>query len=141
MARLRTLAAGLVTVGAAAASLVAAPPALAAPTCVTFNILYRQSGAWLADAPFGGGTFSCSLVVNNTGDGVRSLQRALNKCFGRGLAVDGRFGPLTRSALKYAQGVEGVSPDGAYGPITASVLKFPFYRDIDGRFAGCYRRA
>ncbi|MCK9794146.1 peptidoglycan-binding protein [Isoptericola sp. 4D.3] len=60
----------------------------------------------------------CSLLWGDSGTGVATLQATLNHCYGRNLEVDGNFGDLTRTALKYAQGRAGVAQDGVYGPNT-----------------------
>lgn len=57
--------------------------------------------------------------------GVMALQRALNRCYGESLAVDGKYGYLTESALWRAQRAEGgIAVDGRYGPETARNLRF-----------------
>lgn len=62
---------------------------------------------------------------------VRLLQRALNRlglrdAHGRPLAVDGKLGPLTTSAIQAAQRRLGVKPDGVVTPkLMAQILAMP----------------
>lgn len=61
-------------------------------------------------------TESCYLNYGTwNNDAVQALQRSLKYCYGRGIALDGDFGSATRSALRYAQGREGIAVDGVYG--------------------------
>lgn len=62
-----------------------------------------------------------SLREGMTGEGVRSLQKALN---GKGIAVqmDGFFGPGTVAAVKKVQLKNGLTTDGVVGATTKKVL-------------------
>jgi len=76
----------------------------------------------------------CDIQYGDSGNDVRALQDSLNRCYGRSLSVDGKFGPKTQAALQYAQGVEGLSADGYYdGWSEAWWLKFyGQYEDANG---------
>jgi peptidoglycan hydrolase-like protein with peptidoglycan-binding domain len=53
-------------------------------------------------------------------DDVRAVQRALNEAGARPeLAVDGRYGPQTRAAVKV---YHGLLPDGVVGELTRAAL-------------------
>lgn len=62
-----------------------------------------------------------------TGDDVKAVQEALNlyKLGTKPLKTDGKFGPLTKSALIGFQRLKKLSPDGAFGPDTMGAL-YPF---------------
>lgn len=55
----------------------------------------------------------------STGDAVMKLQTILH------LTVDGRFGPLTESAVKTFQTAHGLVPDAVVGPLTWAKLTAP----------------
>ncbi len=104
-------AAALVTAGAAALGLLAAPPAaalvpLAAPAVVAGD-------AHHASFP----------VVRRGDDGqpVRTLQYLL-RAHGRTVAVDGDFGPATERAVRSFQRSRGLAADGVVGERTWSAL-------------------
>jgi len=61
------------------------------------------------------------LRKGSTGAQVRNLQTLLNSN-GFTLVVDGSFGPLTLSAVKNFQGLNGLVIDGSVGPITSAKL-------------------
>ncbi|GAA1826776.1 peptidoglycan-binding domain-containing protein [Agromyces salentinus] len=77
----------------------------------------------------------CRLDQGANSIAVKALQQGLNgACAVRaGLAVDGVFGPATRSALIRAQQKFGVTADGIYGPNTARAF---WWTDGSG---GCHR--
>ncbi len=55
---------------------------------------------------------------------VKQLQACLNTVQRSGLAVDGRFGPLTTGAVKTFQArTKCLAVDGRYGPKTSGKLK------------------
>lgn len=88
--------------------------------CSSYSNLTRSDG-WFK-IPDSGGSFNCVLEQGTSGNGVRALQETLNKCYGRGLTVDGSFGPATYNALMYAQGRAGVAVDGVYGSNTRTSI-------------------
>jgi len=69
-----------------------------------------------------GGNSACLLYQGLSNSGVKALQFTLNMCFGENLALDGIFGPLTKSALIRAQKAVGTAADGVYGPNTRDRL-------------------
>jgi len=114
---------------------VAAAPAQAINTCTrTVYLLHEGRATVPADS---GGHWSCVMGVGNSSTAVSALQRGLNKCYGRGLDVDGQFGPATKSALIYAQSREGIAQDGVYGPQSSLNLKWPYYNSSTGAFVRC----
>ena len=69
-------------------------------------------------------TSNCVFWQGAAGLAVSALQSAANTCYGKGLSVDGQWGPLTTTALKQIQSTVGTYPDGEYGPITRSAMRF-----------------
>lgn len=61
------------------------------------------------------------LRYGSRGEAVRFLQARLNDR-GAGIAVDGSFGPATRTAVKALQGNGGLRTDGVVGPATWNIL-------------------
>src|SRR5690625_1344697 len=61
------------------------------------------------------------LRQGDRGQAVRTLQTKLNER-GASLAVDGSFGPATRTAVRSLQSAAGISVDGAVGPQTWKAL-------------------
>ncbi len=65
-----------------------------------------------------------TLRRGSAGTLVTQLQRCLNAVQRSGLAVDGRFGPLTTGAVKTFQTrTRGLVVDGRYGPATAGKMR------------------
>jgi peptidoglycan hydrolase-like protein with peptidoglycan-binding domain len=132
------------------ALLVATPgPAQAALPHCTGSTWFRVAGhQWFVEIPsVGNGTAAtdCQLARGDSSAAVRVLQRAINSCYGQGLAVDGVFGPATERAVRNVQnfhrinGSPGVVVDGIYGPQTRSVMVFPkFSAPGGGSFLGCF---
>lgn len=57
-------------------------------------------------------------------DRVKLLQHNCNKYFGKSLAEDGSYGPLTQQAIREIQAASGkLDPDGIYGPLTAAYFR------------------
>jgi peptidoglycan hydrolase-like protein with peptidoglycan-binding domain len=146
---MRRILAVLAAIGCAACvSIVSAGPAAAAgyPTCnTTVAWVTENTSTWsryeALQVPFrtgtGGTNVACNLKVGNSGSAVTGLQRALNKCYGRSLVVDGKYGTNTKNAVAYAQSVAGVVNDGVFGPATRSAIKWR--TEKSGTYIGCYR--
>ena len=66
---------------------------------------------------------SPTLKFKSKGDRVENLQKFLNWYGGYGLVVDGRFGKLTKNAVKKFQNKNGLKADGIYGPKTYAKAK------------------
>ena len=83
-----------------------------------------------ADGIVGPQTWGAVIVVvasGSTGDAVRGVQeefrfRDLSGEPGRGLAVDGIFGPKTEAAVRDFQQALGITVDGIVGPQTWRAL-------------------
>lgn len=63
-----------------------------------------------------------TLQMGSRGDDVRRLQARLNDVGDYGLAEDGIFGAMTRSAVVRFQRANGLDDDGIAGPITLGAL-------------------
>lgn len=63
-----------------------------------------------------------TLQMGSRGDDVRRLQARLNEVGDYGLAEDGIFGAMTRSAVVKFQRSKGLADDGIAGPITLGAL-------------------
>ncbi|SDK73129.1 Putative peptidoglycan binding domain-containing protein [Nocardioides sp. YR527] len=132
--------AGLAAVGASL--VVTSSPASAAGVCngsasgwVYNNYNYRMAMVYDSNS-----TYSplCYLNPGHTGNAVKTLQRALNQCYGRSLDVDGIYGDDTKAAVKVAQGRLGLKQDGLFGPNTSKAMSWPWNDDI--RYRGCATR-
>lgn len=97
----------------------AAQAAPAAP--VTAPATTTQAAAPAAPAPTAALHSSEKLRWGSQGSSVEQLQSALND-EGSNLAVDGKFGPLTHSAVKDYQQTNGLQVDGVVGPETRGSL-------------------
>ena len=64
-----------------------------------------------------------TLKLKSKGARVEQLQRFLNWYGAYGLAVDGKFGKLTKNAVKKFQKAHGLKQDGIYGPKTYAKAK------------------
>lgn len=73
-------------------------------------------------APASSSSDSPVLKSGSTGSSVSELQKLLNARTGSRLAVDGRFGPLTKQAVISLQKSKGLTPDGIVGPLTWKAL-------------------
>ncbi|MFF8319008.1 peptidoglycan-binding protein [Streptomyces bobili] len=140
------LTATALTAGLVGGAIATAPSAAAAfPTCTSSGTLYGGSPtSWTTTMPayyLASGAFvhTCNLRYGNTGEGVKTLQRALNLCYGTGLAADGSFGPATRTALRSVQGRIGAGVDGIYGPETRDKMAWPAYALSSHAYIGCHR--
>jgi hypothetical protein len=97
-----------------------APIASATVYC-TFGLVWQNAYVPGEDS----GTWSPGCVMASgagPNNAVRTLQSNLNKCHGKSLAVDGEFGPATRSALIAVQRALQITADGVYGPQTARAM-------------------
>ncbi len=66
------------------------------------------------------------LRTHSRGPAVTAAQRAL------GVAADGEFGPMTRSAVRAFQRAHGLEVDGIIGPVTAAALGLGGGQAADG---------
>ena len=64
-----------------------------------------------------------TLKLKSKGAKVEQLQRFLNWYGAYGLAVDGKFGKLTKNAVKLFQRAHSLAQDGIYGPKTYAKAK------------------
>lgn len=117
--------------------LVAAPAHAALPGC---NGHDRNEGNLGVAAYVSGSTIDrrCYLAQGARGEGVRLLQRSLNRCYGAGLTVDGSFGPATRTALINTQRAHGLAQDGSYGPLTRNAMNHEYLANGSGA-ASCMK--
>jgi peptidoglycan hydrolase-like protein with peptidoglycan-binding domain len=109
----------------------ASAPAASAQASCTGASLYKNVAGELAEVPtIGNNTHldNCELGVGNQSGAVYWLQFDLNQCYGRHLAQDGIYGPLTEAAVRYAQSHSGDPVvDGIYGPQTRGYIKWVNY--------------
>ncbi|YAL83421.1 peptidoglycan-binding domain-containing protein [Dermacoccaceae bacterium W4C1] len=111
----------------------AAVPGTAEAAGATCTSGSYTSGSDTVYRPNHGGSRSCYLngSVNVSKTGTAALQKALNRCYGKHLDVDGIYGKNTKAALA---SVQKGTRDGLYGPATASYLKVPVqYHHGDGK--------
>lgn len=99
--------------GSADAQAAPAPAATSAPAA--------QASAPAQAAPTAALDTTRTLRYGSRGAAVSDLQKALN-ANGASLAVDGKFGPRTRSAVKDYQASNGLAIDGIVGPKTRGSL-------------------
>lgn len=120
----------------------AAPANSATPHCGYSKLMYIQmaTGNYVARIETiskSNDSWHCQLSYGDRGEGVRTLQWTLNKCYNAGLTIDQIFGPKTREALMSAQRKAEVNDDGIYGPNTRGALLRPTYTYSHGDYAGC----
>ncbi|MET7637217.1 peptidoglycan-binding protein [Streptomyces sp. NPDC005438] len=87
-------------------------------------IAFQKKKGYSADGAIGSETWPGLVTTVREGDdndAVAAAQTALNK-HGYGLAVDGKFGPGTASAVTKFQNAKGISADGIVGPQTWQYL-------------------
>ena len=111
---------GLVLATATTSSATANTPCT---TAMTFG-----SGTYQRVVPTtSGGSSDCYLVLGNSGNGVKALQRTLVYCEGYSVGaygVDGVYGSATKGAVTSFQGAMGITQDGQYGNQTRNYLQF-----------------
>ena len=76
-------------------------------------------------------SFNVENEIHRVVDPMGELQRSLNEHHHAGLAVDGKFGPLTKKALQRAL---GVTADGIIGPQTVRALQRHVGAAVDGQW-------
>jgi peptidoglycan hydrolase-like protein with peptidoglycan-binding domain len=124
----RTAAMALLLVTVAGLGVLARPhPALASGPCTDYAERQDRAG-YVAHIPSIGyqGSLDCWMARGAQGNGVYTLQSALDHCYQAGLATDGRFGPLTQQALKNVQARLHIQVDGVYGPQTRDAMDWPW---------------
>lgn len=94
--------------------------------CDTSYTRYIASNSWRISYPSLSGSSgnSCIMNVGAKGSGVKSVQEAINKCYGGDLDTDSKYGELTKKAVKKMQKQIGVAQDGIWGPKTGAKMKF-----------------
>jgi murein L,D-transpeptidase YcbB/YkuD len=113
--------------------------ALAAAVCASWTDYVTGPGTAydvrIPSTTRNGSQVNCVLYNGVSSDGVYKLQDALNRCYGRNLAVDGAFGPATESAVRYVQNRHRITVDGVYGQNTRAAMSWPKY--LNGTFNHC----
>ncbi|KAK4464973.1 zinc D-Ala-D-Ala carboxypeptidase [Cladorrhinum samala] len=115
-------------------------PATAHPTASSDNILavradgycdtpytrYIAPNSWRISYPSLSGSSgnNCIMNVGARGSGVKSVQEAINRCYGGNLDADSKYGELTKKEVKKVQQKIGVAQDGIWGPKTGAKMKF-----------------
>ncbi len=102
-----------------------ASPSQAMPTC--YQTWYVNLGYYYYWLPNASGNTDCIMGQGNASSAVKLLQRAMVRCYGKSLTVDGIFGSRTRDALVSVQKSVGTTPDGVYGPATGHRMKWVAY--------------
>ncbi|MDT0322292.1 peptidoglycan-binding domain-containing protein [Streptomyces millisiae] len=97
------------------ATVLAAAPASATPDRGAVSADSIEASAWYCG--YDNRTTPPTIAYGSSGNTVREAQCLLNT-FGYGLAVDGQFGPATRSAVRNFQSRFGLAVDGIVGPNT-----------------------
>lgn len=88
-------------------------------------VSFQQANALTADGAVGPNTWGkliLTLREGSSGEAVKALQTLLVKN-GRSVAVDGAFGPGTKSAVINFQSAHGLTADGIVGPMTWQQLE------------------
>ena len=115
--------------------LLTTPAAAAPPRCTSWTTYYAPyTEEWVVHVPTAGantGRYDCELRQGDRNDAVKVLQRALRYCTGAtNVAIDGEYGPITRSAVLAFQRRMNSShgatldEDGIYGPETEDWMQF-----------------
>ena len=92
----------------------------------TIELLYLRTGTQAPAAQTGstGGTISVDQLLRegSTGSAVRALQEKLKALGNYDGTVTGRYGPLTKEAVRRFQRANGLTADGIAGPKTLTAL-------------------
>ena len=131
-----TMAAGMLVAGSGSAQ-------AALPTCTqSLALSYAPRANSYTVMPGRDGGTTCGLVEGNEGEGVRALQRTLNKCYGSfldaPLVEDGDFGDKTRKGLSEVQRAIGVLRTEEYDSATRYKMERRASKDGTNTFAYCY---
>ena len=135
---LSVLAGGVVPLAAAA------PAHAALPSCTSSSqVTLRIDGVlWATRVPTRSGSYECRLNQGSVGSAVSALQTSLRRCNARtAIAVDGRYGPATRSAVVTfqrwynARSTHDIAVDGGYGPQTGTAMAWYLTRGSSSRCA------
>ncbi|MGY0070330.1 peptidoglycan-binding domain-containing protein [Streptomyces sp. QTS137] len=135
------VATGVFLAGLVSGALAGAPSATAADylPCTTGKYLYNKvtNPTSYKYVPYAGTSNHCWLKSGMSNTAVRALQKNLNNCYGKNLALDGVFGSLTKSALVSVQKKVGVTADGEYGPNTRNAMVWANYSMETGAKINC----
>ena len=107
-----------------------AGPAHAAVSCNSFITPEARPVGYM-HVPSRDGSKECILNFGSQGIAVVVLQEAAVHCYNQEIAVDGKFGPATKEAVKNVQrkineesSWANIAVDGAYGPQTRAHMRF-----------------
>jgi hypothetical protein len=110
--------------------------AAALPPCTDFRTFLAPGGVIQVPST-GAGNLTCVLGQGNTGAGVKQLQRTINYCY-TPVAMDADYGPQTANGVRVIQRTEGVAVDGVWGPQTRSVTFFAVFNSNDDFTGICF---
>jgi hypothetical protein len=105
------------------------PSSALAATCTDFRTFLAPGGVIHVPST-SAGSLNCVLGQGNTGAGVKQLQRTINFCY-TAIDMDANFGPQTANGVRVIQRTEGVAVDGVWGPQTRSVTFFAVFNGND----------
>jgi hypothetical protein len=99
-------------------------------TCDDVAAVQSASGA--VEVPSDSALFSSSASIDcrmgegsGDDDAVAALQRALVRCNGQDIGVDGAYGPATSGAVTTVQEQHGLAADGGYDPEVRQAMQWP----------------
>lgn len=118
--------------GSAGTSLAASP---GAPVCTSYGVLYADpyqayfpiglgASRWTSDCVLFNGVYDNAAVVK--------LQNNLNLCYGKGLVVDGDYGPRTADAVAVVQQAHKLPANGVYDVELGSRMRMALYNIYTG---------